>query len=104
VSGAAILAPTLLALGAAFCFALALILTQYGLRTVPSWRSPLYTIGGSMVLAWTAALVFVDWRGFDAGAAAIFAAVGCIFPSWSRSWRCAPTKGWGQRWQAPSAT
>jgi drug/metabolite transporter (DMT)-like permease len=80
VSGAAILAPTLLALGAAFCFALALILTQYGLRTVPSWRSPLYTIGGSMVLAWTAALVFVDWRGFDAGAAAIFAAVGCIFP------------------------
>ena len=80
MSGPAILAPTLLALGAAFCFALALILTQYGLRTVPSWRSPLYTIGGSMVLAWTAALLFVDWRGFDAGAAAIFAAVGCIFP------------------------
>jgi drug/metabolite transporter (DMT)-like permease len=80
VSGPAILAPTLLALGAAFCFALALILTQYGLRTVPSWRSPLYTIGGSMVLAWTAALLFVDWRSFDAGAAAIFAAVGCIFP------------------------
>ena len=80
MSGPAILAPTLLALGAAFCFALALILTQYGLRTVPSWRSPLYTIGGSMVLAWTAALLFVDWRSFDAGAAAIFAAVGCIFP------------------------
>ena len=80
MSGPAILAPTLLALGAAFCFALALILTQYGLRTVPSWRSPLYTIGGSMVLAWAAALLFVDWRGFDAGAAAIFAAVGCIFP------------------------
>ena len=33
MSGPAILAPTLLALGAAFCFALALILTQYGLRT-----------------------------------------------------------------------
>ena len=31
----------ILALGAAFCFALALILTQFGLRTVPSWRSPL---------------------------------------------------------------
>ena len=69
-----------LALAAAFCFALALILTQYGLRSVPSWRSPLYTIGGSMVAAWVAALVFVDWRGFDARAAAIFAAVGCIFP------------------------
>jgi drug/metabolite transporter (DMT)-like permease len=75
VSGAAILA-----LGAAFCFALALILTQYGLRTVPSWRSPLYTIGSSMVLAWATALVFVDWRSFDGRAAAIFAAVGCIFP------------------------
>lgn len=75
MSGAAILA-----LGAALCFAVALILTQYGLRTVPSWRSPLYTIGGSMVAAWLAALVFVDWRGFDGRAAAIFAAVGCIFP------------------------
>lgn len=75
MSGAAILA-----LGAAFCFALGLILTQYGLRTVPSWRSPLYTIGGSMVAAWLAALGFVEWRGFDWRAAAIFAAVGCIFP------------------------
>ena len=41
MTGTAILAPGLLALGAAFCFALALILTQYGLRTVPSWRSPI---------------------------------------------------------------
>lgn len=80
MTGAAILAPTLLALGAAFCFALALILTQYGLRTVPSWRSPLYTIGSSMVAAWLGALVFVDWRGFDWRAALIFAGVGCIFP------------------------
>ena len=48
MSGTTILSSSLaplLALGAAFCFALALILTQYGLRTVPSWRSPLYTIG-----------------------------------------------------------
>ncbi|UYN94194.1 MAG: DMT family transporter [Enhydrobacter sp.] len=73
-------AAALLALAAALCFAVALILTQYGLRTVPSWRSPLYTIGGSMVAAWIASLVFVDWRGFDGRAAALFAAVGCIFP------------------------
>jgi drug/metabolite transporter (DMT)-like permease len=78
VSGAAILA-----LGAAFCFALALILTQYGLRTVPSWRSPLCTIGGSMVLAWSAALIFVDWRSVDGRAAAIFVGVN----PWSRFWR-----------------
>jgi drug/metabolite transporter (DMT)-like permease len=79
MSDAATLAAAL-ALGAAFCFALGLILTQYGLRTVPSWRSPLYTIGGSMAAAWLAALAFVEWRGFDWRAAAIFAAVGCIFP------------------------
>ena len=85
MSGAAILAPSLLApallaLAAAFCFALALILTQFGLRTMPSWRSPLYSIGGSAVLAWLASVVFVDWRGFSLEAALIFAAVGCIFP------------------------
>ncbi|WP_422001668.1 EamA family transporter [Reyranella sp.] len=74
------LAPGLLALGAAFCFALALILTQYGLRTVPSWRSPLYSIGGSMVAACLAAAFFVDWRAFNWPAALIFAAVGCVFP------------------------
>jgi drug/metabolite transporter (DMT)-like permease len=75
MSGAAILA-----LAAAFCFALALILTQFGLRTVPSWRSPLYTIGGSTAAAWVLALVFVDPSGFEWRAAAIFAVVGCIFP------------------------
>ena len=80
MSGPAILAPTLLALGAAFCFALALILTQYGLRTVPVLAlAALYDrrLDGPGLAA---ALLFVDWRGFDAGAAAIFAAVGCIFP------------------------
>ena len=80
MADAAILAPTLLALGAAFCFALALILTQYGLRTVPSWRSPIYTIGSSMIAAWLGALLFVDWQGFDWRAALIFAGVGCVFP------------------------
>jgi drug/metabolite transporter (DMT)-like permease len=79
MNGATILAPAL-ALGAAFCFALALILTQFGLRTVPSWRSPIYSIGGSAVAAWLLAVPLVDWRGFDLEAALIFAAVGCIFP------------------------
>ena len=85
MSGAAnlapvVLAPSLLALAAAFCFALALILTQFGLRTMPSWRSPLYSIGGSMVLGWAGAAVFVDWGGLAWEAVAVFAAVGCIFP------------------------
>ena len=69
-----------LALGAAFCFALALILTQFGLRTMPSWRSPLYSIGGALIVAWLAAILFVDWSIFNLDAALIFAGVGCIFP------------------------
>lgn len=70
----------LLALAAAVCFAIAQILIQYGLRTVPSWRSPLYSIGGSAVLAWAFAVVFVDFRQLQLEAAAIFAGVGLIFP------------------------
>jgi drug/metabolite transporter (DMT)-like permease len=73
-------AAALLALAAALCFAIAQILIQYGLRTVPSWRSPLYSIGGSAVLAWAFALVFVDFRQLQLEAAAIFAGVGLIFP------------------------
>jgi len=73
-------AAALLALAAALCFAIAQILIQYGLRTVPSWRSPLYSIGGSAVLAWVFALIFVDFGQFHPEAVAIFAGVGLIFP------------------------
>ena len=73
-------AAALLALAAAVCFALGQVLIQFGLRTVPSWRSPIYTIGSSMVAAWLGAVLFVDWQGFDWRAALIFAGVGCIFP------------------------
>lgn len=69
-----------LALAAAVCFATALILTQYGLRTMPSWRSPLYSICGSAVMAWVLAIFFVDPATFQAKAALIFAGVGVVFP------------------------
>lgn len=75
MSGAAILA-----LLAALCFAVALILTQFGLRYMSSWRSPLYSIGVSAIIAWVLAPFFVDLQGIDLRAVAIFAAVGCIFP------------------------
>lgn len=75
MSGAA-----LLALAAAVCFAIALILTQYGLRTMPSWRSPIYSIGGSAILAWLFAAIFVDPAGFNLKATLIFAGVGVVFP------------------------
>jgi drug/metabolite transporter (DMT)-like permease len=70
----------MLALAAAFCFALAQILIQYGLRSVPSWRSPIYTIVTSLVAAWLAVPFFIGWHRLDLGAVAIFAAVGCVFP------------------------
>jgi drug/metabolite transporter (DMT)-like permease len=73
-------AAALLALAAALCFAVALILTQYGLRTMPSWRSPLYSIGGSMIIACVLAAIFVDPAGFQLRAAMIFAGVGIVFP------------------------
>ena len=70
----------MLALAAAFCFALGQILIQYGLRSVPSWRSPIYTIVSSLVVAWLAVPFFIDWHQANWGAVAIFAAVGCVFP------------------------
>jgi drug/metabolite transporter (DMT)-like permease len=73
-------AAVVLALAAAVCFAVALILTQYGLRTMPSWRSPLYSIGGSGILAWILALIFVDPATFQIRAALIFAGVGVVYP------------------------
>lgn len=69
-----------LALAAAACFAWGQVLIQFGLRTVPSWRSPIYSIGGSAVLAWIFAVVFVDFRRLQLEAALIFAGVGLIFP------------------------
>jgi drug/metabolite transporter (DMT)-like permease len=74
------MSPAALALAAAACFALGQVLIQFGLRTVPSWRSPLYSIGGSAVLAWLFAALFVDFGQTDLQAAAIFAGVGFIFP------------------------
>lgn len=70
----------LLAVAAAFCFAIALILTQYGLRTMPSWRSPLYSIGGSAAAAWLLAAIYVDPAGARLDAALVFAGVGIVFP------------------------
>ncbi|HYD06919.1 MAG TPA: DMT family transporter, partial [Reyranella sp.] len=70
----------LLALAAAVCFALGQVIIQFGLRTVPSWRSPIYSIGGSAVLAWIFAALFVDFSRLEIDAALIFAGVGLIFP------------------------
>ena len=72
---------TVLALGAATCFGLALVLTQIGLRTL----SPM--LGASISVPTTAAAflilapIFFDIAGFRAGSAALFALCGCLFPA-----------------------
>ena len=71
---------------------------------MPSWRSPIYTIGSSMVAAWLGALFFVDWRGFDWRAALIFAGVGCIFPVVVSILSVRSNERLGPRSPAPRAT
>ena len=69
-----------LAVASAFCFAFALVITQFGLRTI----KPFY---GASVALWTSALLFLmtspntfRWEDWHSQSAIIFAAVGLVFP------------------------
>jgi len=70
----------LIAILSAGCFALALVLTQFGLRTVAAWRGATVSIPSSMLLFWIAAPV-VGLGGWSPEGAAIFAAIGLLFPA-----------------------
>ena len=75
------LALAALAFGSAFCFALALVITQFGLRTI----APL--AGAGISVPTTAALFValspftVDLSRWHTGGAALFAAAGLVFPA-----------------------
>lgn len=75
------LAVILLSFGSAFCFALALVITQFGLRTI----GPLS--GAGISVPTTAALFLAlspftaDLSQWHAGGAALFAAAGLVFPA-----------------------
>ena len=69
-----------LAFGAAFLFGLALVLTQFGLRDVPSLSGAAISIPASTLLFVCAAPIVLADATIVWGAVPIFAAVGLLFP------------------------
>jgi drug/metabolite transporter (DMT)-like permease len=74
-------APILLALAAAGCFGLGLVLTQIGLRHIDPVRGAMISVPSAAALFWVLSLWMLDWHGFEARAAWIFAGVGLLFPA-----------------------
>jgi drug/metabolite transporter (DMT)-like permease len=72
--------PVALALGASFFFGLALVLTQFGLRYARPSEGILISIPLVTVIVWLAAPV-VALEGFDIRAAAVFLAIGLVYPA-----------------------
>lgn len=73
--------PVVLAIASALCFALALVVTQRGLRHCAPLRGAMISVPTTALLFWLLAPAFLhlaDWR-WDA--ALLFAAVGLLFPS-----------------------
>src|SRR4030095_16541747 len=72
--------PVALALGASFFLGLALVLTQFGLRYARPSEGILISIPLVTVIVWLAAPV-VALEGFDVRAAAVFLAIGLVYPA-----------------------
>jgi drug/metabolite transporter (DMT)-like permease len=70
-----------LALGSAFCFGLALVLTQFGLRSMAAIQGAAVSIPVSAALCWIVAPFAVDFTAWRWDALLIFAAVGLLFPA-----------------------
>lgn len=68
------------ALFSAFCFALALVLTRFGLRTLSPMAGAGISVPSTAAMFLVLAPVTVDWRGWSPDAALMFAAVGVVFP------------------------
>jgi drug/metabolite transporter (DMT)-like permease len=73
--------PEALALVAAVFFGVALVLTQFGLRHLPSTHGALVSIPTSTGLLWLLAPFHLDWDGWNPYATMIFAGVGLLFPA-----------------------
>ena len=70
-----------LAVVAAACFGLALVLTQFGLRHMRAADGALISIPTTALLFWALAPFVIDFAAFELIAGAIFAAVGLFFPA-----------------------
>ena len=71
----------LISLAAAVFLALGLVLTTYGLRTVPPLIGASFSVPTSFVMFLLLAPVTVDFGGYDPRALAIFAAAGVVYPA-----------------------
>jgi drug/metabolite transporter (DMT)-like permease len=70
-----------IALASALCFALALLVTQVGLRHMPPLAGAAISVPTATALFWLAAPFTIDVAAIDGQATAIFAAVGLLFPA-----------------------
>lgn len=75
------LSAILFALSASLLFALALIFAQYALRYATPNVGALISLPASTSMLWLISPWLVDWHAFAPHAAAIFAAVGLLFPA-----------------------
>lgn len=67
--------------GSAFCFALALILTQFGLRHLPALLGAAVSMAASTAAFWVLAPALLSGDSWVPESALIFAAVGVLFPA-----------------------
>jgi drug/metabolite transporter (DMT)-like permease len=70
-----------LALGSAFFFGLALVLTQFGLRSMAAVQGAAVSIPVSAALCWVVAPFAVDFAAWRWDALLTFAAIGLLFPA-----------------------
>lgn len=73
--------PVVIALASAACFALALIVTQAGLRHMPPLAGAAISVPSATLLFWLAAPFTIDIATVQGRAVTIFAAVGLLFPA-----------------------
>ncbi len=70
-----------LALVAALCFGLALVMAGFGLRHMTPMAGAAVSVPTTALVLLVLSPWLVDWQGFDPSAAALFAAIGCLFPA-----------------------
>jgi drug/metabolite transporter (DMT)-like permease len=68
------------ALCASGFFGLALVLAQFGLRSISPTHGALLTLPSMTALLWALAIVFLDWRGAELVGVGSFIAAGVLFP------------------------
>jgi drug/metabolite transporter (DMT)-like permease len=70
-----------LSLGSAFCFALALVLTQFGLRSTAPLAGASTSVPTTALLFLLISPLTIDWTSWTPNSVALFALVGLLFPA-----------------------